>query len=109
MGAKPARLWMGGGANPYLGFLGLADAIVVTADSVNMAGEAASTGKPVYVFDLPGRAAKFRRFHAALTAAGATRPLDGTPFAAWDYEPVNANPAVADAVRRAYLTWKARR
>ncbi|HWA23408.1 MAG TPA: mitochondrial fission ELM1 family protein, partial [Caulobacterales bacterium] len=54
MGTKPARLWMGGADNPYLGFLGLADAIVVSADSVNMAGEAASTGKPVYVLELPG-------------------------------------------------------
>ena len=105
MGGKPARLWQGGAANPYLAFLGLADAIVVTADSVNMAGEAASTGKPVYVLDLPGHAPKFRKFHRALEATGATRPLDGKPFQAWDYDPVDPNTAIAQAAKRAYLAW----
>ncbi len=104
MGAKPARLWMGGVDNPYLGFLGLADAIVVTADSVNMAGEAASTGKPVYVLDLPGNAGKFRRFHKALAETRATRLLGG-PFERWEYQPVNANPEIAAAVKEAYYAW----
>ena len=43
------------GDNPYFAFLALADAIVVTEDSVNMVTEAAGTGKPVYVQSLPGR------------------------------------------------------
>jgi mitochondrial fission protein ELM1 len=105
MGTKPARLWMGGADNPYLGFLGLADAIVVSADSVNMAGEAASTGKPVYVLELPGAAGKFRKFHEGLAQTGATRPLTGAPFTPWAYEPVNANPAIASAIKAAYLAW----
>ena len=44
--------------NPYLGFLALADRIVVTSDSMSMLVEATSTGKPVFVYDLadpPGR------------------------------------------------------
>ena len=36
-------------ANPYPGILGVADAIIVTSDSVNMASEAAITGKPVLI------------------------------------------------------------
>ncbi len=39
-------------ANPYFGFLGLADSIVVTGDSVSMITEACATGKPVYLFDV---------------------------------------------------------
>ncbi len=110
MGDKPARLWMGGAANPYLGFLGLADAVVVTADSVNMAGEAASTGKPVYVFPLERKpfsasAKKFRRFHEALAARGATKLLDGDAFKPWDYQPVDANTEIAEQVKRAYFAW----
>ena len=35
-------------------FLAHADAFVVTADSVNMAGEAAATGKPIYIFEPSG-------------------------------------------------------
>jgi mitochondrial fission protein ELM1 len=38
--------------NPYLGFLGLADEIVVTGDSMSMLAEACATGKPVHIFDL---------------------------------------------------------
>jgi mitochondrial fission protein ELM1 len=38
--------------NPYLGFLALADAIIVTCDSTSMQAEACATRKPVYLFDL---------------------------------------------------------
>jgi uncharacterized protein len=38
--------------NPYLGYLALADAVVVTCDSTSMLAEACATGKPVYMFDL---------------------------------------------------------
>lgn len=38
--------------NPYFGYLALADALVVTADSVSMLAEAGATGKPLYLFDL---------------------------------------------------------
>jgi len=37
--------------NPYTAYLALAEAIVVTADSVAMLSEACATGKPVYLFD----------------------------------------------------------
>ncbi len=47
-------LWDGTGENPYLALLALADAVVVTADSYNMVGEAAATGAPVRVFEPAG-------------------------------------------------------
>jgi len=37
--------------NPFFGFLGLADRVVVTADSVSMMTEACATGRPVYLYD----------------------------------------------------------
>lgn len=40
------------GDNPYLAFLGLSDAIIVTGDSMTMLAEACATSKPVYIFDL---------------------------------------------------------
>jgi mitochondrial fission protein ELM1 len=51
----PARsyLWGDGGENPYLGYLALADEIVVTSDSISMVHEASLTGRPVHLFDLP--------------------------------------------------------
>ena len=38
--------------NPFHAFLGLAERIVVTADSVSMLAEACATGKPVLLFDI---------------------------------------------------------
>jgi uncharacterized protein len=38
--------------------------------------EACASGRPVYVFDLPGGSAKFYRFHKAMRAHGHVRPLD---------------------------------
>ena len=48
----PHVLWKAGdvGENPYLGMVALADAIVVSADSVSMLSEACATGKPVFVY-----------------------------------------------------------
>jgi uncharacterized protein len=80
----PAFVWDGTGDNPYFGLLGLADAIVVTADSVNMISEAAATGKPVHVVGLAGGSAKFARFHRTMEEAGITRPFRGT-IEQWSY------------------------
>ena len=94
----PAVVWDGTGDNPYLGYLALADAIVVTCDSVNMVSEACTTGKPVYVIDLAGGSGKFRRFHERLRRDGLTRPFDGT-LERWHYAPLNDTAHVADRVR----------
>ena len=37
--------------NPFFAFLGLADHVIVTADSVSMMTEACATGRPVYLYD----------------------------------------------------------
>jgi mitochondrial fission protein ELM1 len=39
--------------NPYVGFLGLADAVIVTGDSISMCSEAAATERPLYIFTPP--------------------------------------------------------
>src|SRR5690606_24876215 len=94
----PLYFWDQLGENPYFGLLALADAIVVTADSVSMVSEACSTGKPVYVAPLPGRSAKLDRFHASLRAAGMTRPFDGS-LDRWCYRPLDDTTRVATMVR----------
>ena len=94
----PAVMWDGTGDNPYFGYLGLADAIVVTADSVSMTTEACSTGKPVYVAALEGGSPKFERFHAGLRERGITRPFEGK-LESWSYDPVNDTERVAAEIR----------
>lgn len=99
-----AVVWDGTGANPYLGFLGLADAIIVTCDSVNMVSEACSTGKPVHVVDLEGGGdSKFGRFHREMRDAGITRPFDGT-IESWSYPSMDETARVAAEVRRRMAT-----
>lgn len=41
-----------GVANPYRGMLGLADAFIVTGESMSMLGEAVETGRPLFIFDM---------------------------------------------------------
>ncbi len=84
LASSKAVFWDGTGANPYLGYLAHADAIVVTCDSVNMVTEAAATGKPVHVLELAGGSDKFRQFHVAMREAGITRPFNGT-VEQWSY------------------------
>ena len=43
--------------------LALADFVVATADSFNMIGEAAATGRPILVFEPSGGHPEARRFH----------------------------------------------
>jgi uncharacterized protein len=98
----PRIIFNGQGPNPYAGFLAHADAFVVTADSVNMAGEAAATGKPIYIFSTRGGSAKFDRFHAALRATSITRPLPdpGGQLQDWTYEPLDSALVIAGEIGR---------
>lgn len=90
--------WDGTGDNPYFGFLGLADYIIVTEDSVSMTSEAISTGKPVYIAELTGGAARLNAFHRLLQEQGFTRPFTGE-LQAWSYDPPNDTIKVAEKIR----------
>jgi len=91
-------VWDFEGENPYFGFLGLADYIVVTSDSVSMMSEAMSTGKPIYVIDLEGGSRKFDDFHQCIRSKGITRRLSGK-LESWSYDPIDETGRVADVVR----------
>jgi uncharacterized protein len=96
-----AFIWDGTGDNPYFGMLGLAEAIVVTADSVNMASEAAATGKPVYIVELEGGSEKFTRCHAAMSERGITRPFAGA-VERWSYPPLDEAARAAAIIRERF-------
>ena len=99
-----AVVWDGSGENPYFAYLALADAFLVTADSVSMISEAAATGKPVHILDLAGGNPKFMKFHAYLQAAGITRPFAGR-IESWDY-PIPDDTARAGAAVRELVLQK---
>lgn len=98
---SPAYIWDGKGENPYYGMLGLADAFIVTCDSINMISEACRTGKPVHVVKLPGQSDKFESFHEALRSAGCIRTFDGT-LQNWSYDPLNEMVRVAALIAGQY-------
>lgn len=103
----PHYIWDGSGENPYLAMLATADHIVVTADSVNMIGEALTTGKPVYVFEPEGGHRKFEFFLSALKKRKAILPLDGSLQTA-RYAPINSTAIIATEIRRRFALWRAR-
>jgi uncharacterized protein len=93
--------WDGTGENPYLAILAHADHLVATADSVNMLGEAAATGKPIHLFAPSGGHTKISSFVSGLERHGAVRPLSSA-LETWSYEPLDATPVIAIAVAKAF-------
>lgn len=98
----PHLVWDGTQPNPYPQFLAHADGFVITADSANMLGEAAATGRAIQYFapseqkGLP----KMRRYLQGLEHAGVARPL-GAPGP--DTAPaMDATPEIAAFLMHAY-------
>ena len=94
-------LWDGSdatGPNPYLALLAGADAIVASADSTNMVGEAVATGVPVLLFEPSGGHPKIRRFLDGLAGYGAVRPFAGR-LEEYAYQPLDNTPEIASLVR----------
>ncbi|MCX8996545.1 mitochondrial fission ELM1 family protein [Rhizobiaceae bacterium BDR2-2] len=95
-------VWNGSGANPLLAYLALADEVVVTADSTNMLGEAASTGRPLQVFHPSGGHPKIDRLVTALSQIAHVGRFPEAP-ASGTYPPVNSTREIADAILRLRL------
>lgn len=88
------------GENPYLGYLAIADAVVVTGDSASMCTEACATGGPVYIYAPRGFVIeKHTRLHVFLFENGYARPFEGT-LEQWTHPPLNPAPTIAEQVLR---------
>lgn len=86
--------------NPYHGYLALADAVVVTGDSVSMCTEACAGTGPVYIYAPPALTVpKHARLHADLYRLGYARPLTGD-FEPWSHPPLNPAVEVAAEIKK---------
>lgn len=97
-----------GEENPYLGYLALADAIVVTADSIAMCSEACASRKPVFIYQPVSLSAKHQRFVNTLIATGYAYPLDedfvSEIRAPLKHAPLDSAATVAEHVRNTWLS-----
>jgi mitochondrial fission protein ELM1 len=99
----PGIIYSGEGPNPYFAFMHAADHILVTEDSVNMATEAAGTGRPVHLLgmDRLRPSQKFDIFHKNLRMHGIARPFAGK-LDGWTYIPLDETARAARHVLQIY-------
>lgn len=92
--------WDDEGDNPYFGFLALADAFVVTGDSVSMCSEACYVTRPVYIY-APGELCvpKHARLHQDLYDGGYARPLSGS-LEKWSHRSLDTAGLIAAEIRK---------
>jgi uncharacterized protein len=98
--------WNGNGDNPYVAMLANADAMIVTGDSVNMVGEALTTGVPVHVYEPSGGHRKITAYIDDLVQRGAVRRWRGQ-LEDWPSVSINATPEIAAAVAERYRAFGA--
>ena len=90
------------GPNPYVAFLSLCDAALVTEDSANMLADPAFFAKPIHIMKLEGASPRFDRLHQGFIAAGAARWFDGD-IQTWSYQPIREAARAADEIVRLLL------
>ncbi len=99
---KNVIIWDEKGENPYIGFLAFADYFIVTEDSISMVSESASTGKPVYIFQLNGKSKKFEKFYRQLYSENITRVFTGKIDEPWQYKKLEDTSHVALYLKQNY-------
>jgi len=85
----------------YLSGLSLAKYIVVTCDSTSMISEAALTGKPIYIAEIPAKKNdyRFRRFRELFDKLNIVKNLD-EKVEFWNYEILDETNRIAKEIKR---------
>ena len=85
----------------YLSGLSLANYIVVTCDSTSMISEAAMTGKPIYVADLPVKREdrRFKKFRELFNKLNITKNLN-EKLEIWNYKSLDETSRVAEIIKK---------
>ena len=85
----------------YLSGLSLAKFIVVTCDSTSMISEAALTGKPIYIAEIPEKKNdyRFRKFRDLFGRLNIVKNLD-EKVETWNYETLDETNRIAKEIKR---------
>ena len=85
----------------YLSALSLAKYIAVTCDSTSMISEAALTGKPIYVADIPAKKndSRIKRFHKLFNQLNIIKKLDDK-LETWHYENLDETSRIAKKIKK---------
>ena len=85
----------------YLSGLSLAKYIVVTCDSTSMISEAALTGKPIYIAEIPPKIDdyRFRRFRELFTKLNIIKNLN-EKVEIWNYKTLDETNRIAKEIKR---------
>ena len=88
----------------YLSGLSLAKYIVVTCDSTSMISEAAMTGKPIYIVDLPPKRQdqRFKKFRELFNKLNITKNLN-EKLEIWNYKSLNETSRIAELIKKQLL------
>ena len=84
----------------YLSSLELADHIVVTCDSTSMISEAAITGKPIYVAQMPNvkKNDRFQKFFELFKSLNIIKNLDNS-VEKWNYQKLNETDRISSYIK----------
>ena len=85
----------------YLSGLSLAKYIVVTCDSTSMISEAALTGEPIYIAEIPSKIDdyRFRRFRELFTKLNIVKNLN-EKVEIWNYETLDETNRIAKEIKK---------
>ena len=83
----------------YLSALKISDHIIITCDSTSMISEAAITGKPIYVAQMPSvkNDQRFKSFFNLFESLNIIKPLD-SPIKNWTYIKLNETDRIAKQI-----------
>ena len=85
----------------YLSSLKIAEQIIVTCDSISMISEAAMTGKPIYVADIPAKKNDFRikKFNKLFNQLNIIKKLENK-LETWHYENLDETSRIAIQIKK---------
>ncbi len=88
----------------YLSGLSLAKYIIVTCDSTSMISEAAITGKPIYIADIPAKKndRRFKMFRELFSKLNITKNLNDK-LEIWNYKSLNETDRIAKEIKKKIL------